>query len=138
MNDFKFEQYLDIFPNFTIRSNFAKLRLSAHSLEIEKGRYGIKKTPREERYCLYCKSRNSYVLEDEVHFLVSCPLFTEERQQMLNSISAIFPSIILLKEQNLLIWLMSQEDVYCLEIVAKYCNKAFYIRERILKTVCKN
>ena len=38
--NFKFEPYLDIFSDYNIRCNFAKLRLSAHNLHIETGRYG--------------------------------------------------------------------------------------------------
>ena len=51
----------------------------------------MKKTPREERYCVHCKSRNIFVVEDEVHFLVACP-FTEDRIAMLESICDKFPS----------------------------------------------
>ena len=38
--NFKFEPYLDIFSDYNIRCNFAKLRLSAHNLHIETGRSG--------------------------------------------------------------------------------------------------
>ena len=49
-----------------------KLRLSGHTLEIERGRY--KDTPQEERYCEYCKSMlGKLVVEDEEHFLLVCP-----------------------------------------------------------------
>ena len=135
---FKFEAYLDIFWDFGIRSNFTKLRLSAHNLQIETGRYGIKKTPRTERYCIHCKSKESYVVEDEVHFLVTCPLFAKDREAMLTSICAKFPSIRMLSEKNLFIWLLSQEDVYCLERVGKFCTNAFLLRENTLKLAIYN
>ncbi len=41
--NFKFQQYLEIFSDFNVRFNFAKLRLSPHNLHIETGRYGSKK-----------------------------------------------------------------------------------------------
>ena len=135
---FKFELYHDIFSDFFIRSNFAKLRLSAHNLQIETGRYGIKKTPRAERYCIHCKSKNSYVVEDEIHFLVTCPLFAKEREAMLDPICAKFPSIRTLSEKNLFIWLLSQEDIYCIEMVGKFCSKAFLIRDKNLKLIIYN
>jgi hypothetical protein len=43
----------------------SKLRISAHDLNIERGRYA--NIPRPERFCCKCQ-----VLEDEVHFLDSC------------------------------------------------------------------
>ena len=66
---FKFETYLDIFSDFNMRCCFAKLRLSAHNLHIETGRYSNRNKPREERYCLFCKTKNDLVIEDEIHFL---------------------------------------------------------------------
>lgn len=52
--NFKFEPYLDYISNFTVRSTLAKLRLSAHNLQIEIGRFSKNKTPRDERFCTYC------------------------------------------------------------------------------------
>ena len=43
-------------------------RESAHSLEIEVGRYS--NVPRENRLCKYC---NLNVVESEYRFLLSCP-----------------------------------------------------------------
>ena len=47
------EYYLS-HPNFETRKIFSKFRTSDHPLQIEVGRYN--KTPREERFCLTCKS----------------------------------------------------------------------------------
>ena len=55
-SNLKFESYLDVLTDFSQRSYLAKLRLSAHNLQIEIGRFGKNRTPRLERYCLYCKS----------------------------------------------------------------------------------
>ena len=49
------------------RSNIAKLRICAHNLEIEKGRYFQKN--RTERICKIC---NDLEIEDENHFLWQC------------------------------------------------------------------
>ena len=107
-------------------------------MQIETGRYGIKKTPRAERYCIHFKSKDSYFVENEIHFLVTCPLFAKDREAMLNSIYATFPSIRMLNEKDLFIWLLSQEIIYCLEMVAKFCSKAFLIREKTLKLLIYN
>ena len=77
---YKFESYLDYIQDFTVRCILAKLRISAHNLQIETGRFSENKTPRGERFCPYCKTSDIFKVEDEVHFLVTCPLFNKERQ----------------------------------------------------------
>ena len=48
---FEREKYLKL-QDFTDRSNICKLRISAHRLAIEQGRYTSPITPRNERVCL--------------------------------------------------------------------------------------
>ena len=43
--NYKFESYLDYIADFTVRCTLAKLRLSAHNLQIETGRFSKKKLP---------------------------------------------------------------------------------------------
>ena len=57
------------------RSTLCKFRISAHSLEIEKGRYY--NIPRENRVCLSCKAGK---VEDELHLFLSCPSNAHLRQ----------------------------------------------------------
>ena len=61
---YKFESYLDYIQDSTVRRALAKLRVSAHSLQIEAGRFSRNKTPRDERFCPYCKSLNIFSVED--------------------------------------------------------------------------
>ena len=53
----------------------AKLRLSAHSLEIERGRYS--KKAKTDRICTLCKDNK---IEDENHFIWHCPIYKHERE----------------------------------------------------------
>jgi hypothetical protein len=46
------------------RSTLARFRISAHKLEIERGRYTIRKTAVENRICKQC---NCEAVEDEEH-----------------------------------------------------------------------
>ena len=71
----KFEPYLNMVKNIKHRIMLTKFRLSAHDLEIEKGRYDNKPIKAEERYCKFCKSNNNLIVEDEFHFLMICPLY---------------------------------------------------------------
>ena len=128
---FKFETYLDIIPSFKVRSYLSKLRLSAHNLRIETGRFcGSNNIPRAERICEYCKTLGIHVLEDEAHFLIECPLFSSEREPILNKIKEKFPSTRLLKKNNFFIFLMSQEDLDSLIEIANFCRKSFEIRDK--------
>ena len=58
-------------------------RLSDHNLEIEKGRHKKEWKPREDRLCRNCDSGE---VEDEFHFLLSCPIYTTLRQDFLSKI----------------------------------------------------
>jgi hypothetical protein len=50
----------------SIKSKITQLRISAHCLNIERGRYNKPKIPREERFCKFCTE-----VETE-HLLISC------------------------------------------------------------------
>jgi hypothetical protein len=70
---FKLEPYL-LFGTKQQRTLLTKFRISAHNLNIEKGRYiGTKD---EDRICNLCKNN----IEDEVHFLITCPLLEKFRE----------------------------------------------------------
>ena len=67
--------YVDILKNKNERAMHSKLRISAHKLEIEGGRY--LNIPKHERICTAC---NSGEVEDEEHFLLNCSLYKPLRQ----------------------------------------------------------
>ena len=75
-----FEKYLDILKNQKQRKLFTKFRLSSRDLEIESGRYGTKSLQVNERICKLC---NEGKVEDEVHFLMQCPFYSEEIASLL-------------------------------------------------------
>ena len=75
------EAYLSEVKNTKHRIALTKLRLSGHTLEIEKGRYN--NTQSEDRHCTYCKALGSTIVEDERHFLLHCPMSKELREKCL-------------------------------------------------------
>ena len=81
-NTFKLEfgmaKYLDIVTDKRYRTAITRLITSSHTLEIERGRYTIPRTPVTDRLCCVCK-----VVEDEEHFLVSCEQYAELRDDFL-------------------------------------------------------
>ncbi len=128
---FKFERYLDEIDDFKRRQCLSKLRMSAHNLEIEAGKYGKNKIPRNERYCKYCISLGTKVLGDEIHFLMICPLFEKERHDLLNKIQEIYPTLNL-STYNKFVWLLSQEDAKCLNFLSTQVNKCFKKKETFI------
>jgi hypothetical protein len=85
---FEYEKYLD----FKKRKEITKLRISAHRLEVEVGRYRPKKgrVKPEERVCKFCDLGK---VEDEMHVVMVCPMYVHQRKAMLDTIFQIFPDI---------------------------------------------
>ena len=68
------EPYLDLISNCKDRQNLTRLRISAHHLEIEKGRH--KNVARENRTCAWCKfCMGQDIVENENHLLNECDLY---------------------------------------------------------------
>ena len=85
-NKFARESYLDAVKGFSRRYSTCKIRISAHDLEVELGRYS--KTAREERHCKWCKvSMGSETIEDENHFLYECDLYNDLRTKLITSLN---------------------------------------------------
>ena len=83
------EKYLLNCNNYTFRSNICRLRISCHKLFIETGRYLPKKDrlKAEERICKYC---NLGEVEDELHFLLRCNLYSNERSDLISKMSNLY------------------------------------------------
>ena len=78
--EYSYEPYLDIIKSRTIRSTYARFRLSNHQLMIEKGRHlGL---PSEKRLCPFgCNE-----VEDEFHFFAKCTLNHNIRSKFTNEV----------------------------------------------------
>ena len=69
------EQYIDLLDIRVFRSAFASIRISAHKLEVETGRYiGI---DRQYRICTLCNDG----IGDEIHFMLVCKPLMELRKK---------------------------------------------------------
>lgn len=71
----KFQDYLFVIKSKKVRNAVSQLRVSSHRLQIEAGRWTKPKTQISERKCKCCND-----LEDEFHFTLQCPLYTEIRK----------------------------------------------------------
>ena len=80
--EFKIQEYLTYPLQKTLRSQLSKLRISAHPLNIEVGRYCQPPIPRSNRYCKFCINE----VEDEEHFLLNCNLYQDIRDKFEESL----------------------------------------------------
>ena len=70
---FQLQNYLHFPTAKEKRSALTKIRISAHSLSIETGRYNG--TSRENRFCQFCPT----LVEDEMHFILKCAKYQNIR-----------------------------------------------------------
>jgi hypothetical protein len=98
------------------RSFLAKIRISAHSLNIETGRYNS--TPCEQRLCTFCLS----LVEDEKHFILHCPKY----QNIRNSYNTLFQSI--RTDDDLIREILDPKDLFKTKEICKFLKEASNIR----------
>ncbi|MEW8546081.1 MAG: hypothetical protein AB2693_21380, partial [Candidatus Thiodiazotropha sp.] len=120
--DFCKEPYLDL-QDFHLRKAICKLRISAHSLLIETGRYAKKGSlAREQRICRFC---NLNTVESEVHFLTECSLYDDERLELFSKINIINSNFALLNNTDKARWMLLQENQSILWALGFYIHCCF-------------
>ena len=87
-HEFKFERYLDFINDNRFRSALTSFRVSSHKLQIERGRH--LNIPRNERICRNC---NSNMIENEYHFLLICPKYSDLRNKYIKRYYFTWPTI---------------------------------------------
>ena len=97
-------------------------RVSAHNLEIKKGRYIGVKT--EDRICKLCNTG----VEDETHFVLE-----NKRTQIINNIKNMNTNFNNLPNKSKLIWLMSSEDNFIIKNTSPLLCSLFKERDLVLK-----
>ena len=132
---FKKEEYLNIIASKSHRSIFSQLRLSCHKLNIERGRYLPPKQilPPDQRICNKCQLN---LCEDELHFILTCTFYQEERESFMQKLKQLFERINfdMLSVNDLFIWLMANVHEEFLHIFTKYLN-VIYAKRNITNPV---
>ena len=85
------------------RIALTKLRLSNHTLMIEKGRH--LNLEKNQRFCPFCPGS----IETEHHFFLQCKSYSHSRKKLLNEIILIFPYFNLLTEKEKFVTIMNSE-----------------------------
>ncbi len=105
-NTFETEMYLNKPMPFKFRKCFSMLRCGTARLSIETGRY--ERLPVVQRVCEVCDSDN---MEDDMHFLISCNAFTQERTNLFTHVSQFVGNFNELSLEDKFIVLMSDPNI---------------------------
>jgi hypothetical protein len=113
--NFGCERYLYLVQNFKYRQAVTKLRISAHRLPVETGRYN--NVPYNDRLCKHCDINE---IGNESHFLMSCrnSKFISLRNIFINNLCKINR---LFTQQDIFRYIMAIQDKTIMNLVAKYC-----------------
>ena len=121
---FKYENYLNDVVVEKHKIALSRFRTAAHKLMVEEGRYrGIDKNL---RICQFC---NANIVEDEYHFLLVCPMYREQRIQLLPKYYCRWPSTTKFK------MLLNETRVNVVKNLAKFLYVATDKRTSILNSI---
>ena len=155
---FEKESYLDQITKYTDRANITRLRISAHRLEIETGRYN--NTPRDDRICSWCNTvLGTRIIENEWHLLHECDLNAVHRRKCIEKINSIIvnsntdgtmtststPTQYITQNTNLISIISKNNEissslpngsqVHLTRIIARFTTKCFNNREKFIDSL---
>ena len=107
--------------DFKYRQEITKFRISNHRLNIEVGRY--KNVVRPLRFCTLCDHND---IEDEFHFILICPFYSDIRKMYIKQYIYQKPSMFKLVN------LLSTQNVKELCILGKFLMKATLARNSVM------
>ena len=127
---YKMEPHLLQPTNLNYTYALASFRISSHNLRIETGRYTKPKTPENERLCLYCSSQS---VENEIHFLLKCNHYIQERSELLDVIKLYVQDYNNLSELEQFRIIMSCSEPHVVKTLGKYIYNC--LKKRSLQIV---
>ena len=130
-NQFTMSSHLKYVKNPKIRNAISKIRCSSHLLGIERGRHTRPKTPIEKRLCIFCN-----VLDDEIHFICDCILFTSIRSVFYSKVISMYSDFDSFTSKEKFIFLFSSDECILLTWLGQFILDAFETRDHELKRIC--
>ena len=115
------ESYLSLPLPYMQKCMLSNFHCSSHLLMIEKGRHlGF---DCEYRFCAYCHRNSIYVIENEIHFLIACPMYNDTdnyfKQEWLDTDVT----------EQLFISIMSDSKTDSIFSLSRFLVNAFELRE---------
>ena len=112
------------------RKYLAMLRLSTHPLKIEIGRYH--NISRQNRTCDYCNLND---IENEIHFMTCCTLYSNIRNKLYQELNGIGNSNWLScdSDEKILCYLLQPRDIQTAKLVIAYIKSCLETRKKQLQ-----
>ena len=126
---YNIEKYLLLDIDKSQVQNYLRIRISNSKLMIEQGRHKNLKV--NKRLCPTCQSD----VETEIHFIMSCPSYKEEREKLFESICHVIPSFITMNVQSKFKFIM-QSNEYDISMICVKAISNMY-NNRLMNT-CKS
>ena len=137
INDKKLHTYSKIFASFCLQSclsfglrksltkELTKIKINAHDLLIERGRYFRPRIPREQRICVQCSQ-----MEDEEHIFLFCRNYTNLRITLFNKLNLKIPVLKLNTNEcfKLFYELMNPSSAVDTKLIYKFIHEALELR----------
>ena len=119
------EKYVKSFLSKSLRSIMAQFRFGILPLKIETGRFTGDAI--QKRICDFCDLNE---IEDELHFLVQCPQYSEQRSKLFARATIFYPEFDTIEEDIQLVILMSDEDL--VKDTAIYLKESYTKRSTVV------
>lgn len=122
---FSVQNYLSFGLPKSKTKQLSKLRISAHDLLVERGRYFRPQIPREKRLCINCN-----MLENEEHFILFCSKYSSIRNNLLRKLNIDYHDLIPNSTGSLNIFtrLMNPVTVEETKQICEFIESAFKLR----------
>ena len=122
--DSNIPNYLKLNLKQSCTSIITKLRVSAHTLNTERGRYARPKLPRDKRSCRFCNE-----VDTETHFILFCKAYNTLRDVLFKAFDIDNSKLCTNNELDTLKLLLNPRNRAQTTQVSKYLSSAIQIRE---------
>jgi hypothetical protein len=119
------EHYVSCQLPGTTRRTMALFRSGVLPLAVETGRYSRPQIPLNERLCKFC---NASSVENENHFLMLCPLYSDIRYELFQKALKFINNFNMMNVQNKFIELMNCDKI---QIVLAHTLQNIFTRRKI-------
>jgi hypothetical protein len=103
-----FKHYVSCQLPRTTRRTMALFRSGALPLAVETGRYSRPQIPLNERLCKFC---NTNSVENEIHLLMLCPLYSDIRYELFQKALEFINNFNMMNVENKFIELMNYDKI---------------------------
>ena len=134
-SSFTREPYLDLTKNRNQRCHLSRIRVSSHSLRVERGRYTCPPTPLDQRTCQYCTGVEGAArsecapIDDEYHFIMNCEMFAQKRSELFITMSKLIKDFGNMSPTDKFKTLLCPVSARAVKLINRYVKQMFEARE---------